>query len=856
MFDNVRLYHVTEEKLPNIVKTSIIFLKNITFIILCIVTLIGCVPETETINAPASTEKFIDNSSTKCAIDSSSAARTTEYKTSTGLDAICASYAYDAGATGKGQTISVLDTPFFTNHAEFKDDNNVSAFTTGYDASSNSNNIACNEICNSSDGDSNDGTIHGTHVAGVIGARKNTITGSDGSNNMHGVAYEATIKPIAIFARDGEDDTTSDQLINAINKGSGTDIIAMNNSWGANDKSCLTYKGNTYYYTRPPGKNRNNINCEIVTNIPLVAHLNAWEAGVNNGTIMVFANGNDGLNSQTGIVPLYNNSDFLLDDYPDQIVSALTLFGSAAANVSSYEGMFPEYRDALKGKWISVIAVDENNNIASFSNGCGVAKDYCLAAPGNFIWGPTETKSALLVLESHSWAALSGTSLAAPHVSGAIALLKDAYPSMSSEEIVSLLFVSATDLGAPGTDEVYGRGMLNLQAAFKPIGELTAVTTDNQSLGVPLNDTSLTLANHFGTQIHDIEIGIRDNYNRSFTASPTKIYRAPIAITLNDYIQSFTSHQAETYTLTPQTKVNYQADASEIWMKLIYDYGDSTASVAFHDNLQPNTLSDASKQKIQSDRVLRAFAIRPAGTNIAKMNVAHRLNSRVTLSSYAAKGNYDTGHDFNELATDINYQNNRLILNIGIGHLREYQQFLGTQGTGAYALDGASLSQFTDINISHKLHKNSKFSAFANYTLYQTNVDMRYQQFVEITNLQADHSKIGITGADIISDDDNLTISLNTALGVTDGTLVQYTVLGYNDDGSYHNVSNRYDLAVENRHQQFAILYQGKRHNRSERNIPLFSENRFFTKITYDKHFQHQQDVTQISIISGISAEF
>ncbi|MCH9844868.1 MAG: hypothetical protein K0U39_05100, partial [Alphaproteobacteria bacterium] len=78
----------------------------------------------------------------------------------------------------------------------------------------------------------------------------------------------------------------------------------------------------------------------------------------------------------------------------------------------------------------------------------------------------------------------------------------------------------------------------------------------------------------------------------------------------------------------------------------------------------------------------------------------------------------------------------------------------------------------------------------------------------------------------------------------------------YNDDGSYNNVSNRYDLAVDNRHQQLAVTYQGKLQNRGERNIPLFSQNRFFTTISYDKHFQHQQGLTQISIIGGISTEF
>ncbi len=820
--------------MPYNLQSIMVVIKNITLKIVFLIILTACGLEShDNANAPVNIANY---ALVNCPIPSSSAAYTAEYEQSSGLVAICASYAYDAGYTGEGQTVSLLDTPVFTDHAEFIDDNGNSAFATG-------NNASCSHTC------SNNNTHHGTHVAGIIGARKNTLASS---SNMHGVAYNSKIKAIAIFDEAGNDNGNAQTLVRAINQGSGATIIAMNNSWGTEIASCVNYQSKNYYYIRPPGKDFNDESCTSVNFTPRNIELNAWKDAVNSGTIVVFANGNHGLNSTNGKVALYNNADFSRDAEPDQIINASALFGASNANITSYEAMYPEYDGALKGKWLNVIAVDSNNNITSFSNGCGVTKDYCIAAPGYNILGP---------IEPQLWGYISGTSQAAPYVSGAIAVLKEAYPSMSSEEIVELILESADDLGAPGTDNVYGRGMLNLRAAIQPIGEVTAVTTDNQSFGVPMNDTSITLASHFGTQIHDIEIGMRDNYNRTFITSPTKFDREPISVTLDDYMQNFTNtNQIETYELTSQATLNYQAQENGAWVNLIYDYGNTTASVAFHDNLQPQILPNDDDRngnnKTQNSQKLRAFAIRPAGKDIAQMNIAHRLNQSLTLSNYAAKGMYDTGHDFNELGTDITYQNKRMAISIGVGHLREYQQFLGTQGTGAYALDGATLSQFSDINISHKLHKNSRFSAFAQYTLYQTDVDMHYQQFAEIADLQADNSKIGITGADIISDDDNLTISLNTQLGVTDGALVQHTVLGYHDDGSYNNVSNRYDLAVGNRHQQLSISYQGKLQNRGERNIPLFLQNRFFTTITIDKHYQHQQDLTQISIISGINTEF
>ena len=60
----------------------------------------------------------------------------------------------------------------------------------------------------------------------------------------------------------------------------------------------------------------------------------------------------------------------------------------------------------------------------------------------------------------------SGTSMAAPHVSGAVLLLKEAFPEVSGRQILNALYQTAIDLGVPGEDNIYGRGMINVPAAF------------------------------------------------------------------------------------------------------------------------------------------------------------------------------------------------------------------------------------------------------------------------------------------------------------------------------------------------------------------------------------------------------
>jgi serine protease AprX len=72
--------------------------------------------------------------------------------------------------------------------------------------------------------------------------------------------------------------------------------------------------------------------------------------------------------------------------------------------------------------------------------------------------------------------AVSGTSLAAPHVSGGLALLLSVYPNLSVADQESALINSAVDLGLTGPDDIYGYGRLNLMAAYQYLATASTVT--------------------------------------------------------------------------------------------------------------------------------------------------------------------------------------------------------------------------------------------------------------------------------------------------------------------------------------------------------------------------------------------
>ncbi len=64
------------------------------------------------------------------------------------------------------------------------------------------------------------------------------------------------------------------------------------------------------------------------------------------------------------------------------------------------------------------------------------------------------------------YASLSGTSMAAPHVSGVAALIKSINPQWGPDEIKTAIVETAIDLGPTGRDDEYGYGLIDADAAL------------------------------------------------------------------------------------------------------------------------------------------------------------------------------------------------------------------------------------------------------------------------------------------------------------------------------------------------------------------------------------------------------
>ncbi len=125
---------------------------------------------------------------------------------------------------------------------------------------------------------------------------------------------------------------------------------------------------------------------------------------------------------------------------------------------------------------LAVGAVDSTSTRWSFSN---YGDNIDLMAPGVLIYNTYWTAAG-----GSSYIYFSGTSMAAPHVSGAAALMYSINPNITPDEVRTRLYDTATDLGTPGLDTYYANGLINIGAAVQGLQATVLVppTTTMQSI--------------------------------------------------------------------------------------------------------------------------------------------------------------------------------------------------------------------------------------------------------------------------------------------------------------------------------------------------------------------------------------
>jgi hypothetical protein len=200
--------------------------------------------------------------------------------------------------------------------------------------------------------------------------------------------------------------------------------------------------------------------------------------------------------------------------------------GNEAAPQPGHFSDLPAYYPSVTKGWLAVTATNQTGQIASYANHCGKAKAWCLAAPGGEAHTPIHTSTGTTY----------GTSVATAYVSGAIALLKSRFSTLSEQEIAARLLYTANKEGIYANQEIYGQGALDLAKASMPIGE-TYFVEGTHTHSPHTIDTQNSFLSVMSSALEEIIRQVEDNQIFIFD----QFQRAPFKVSLAQFIR--TSHK-------------------------------------------------------------------------------------------------------------------------------------------------------------------------------------------------------------------------------------------------------------------------------------------------------------------------
>ena len=302
---------------------------------------------------------------------------------------------------------------------------------------------AVNGIASQAYGSWRDDYFHGTHVAGIIAANHNSI-------GIDGIAPDATL--VSIKA------ANSEQLIYP-------EYVTCGFMWAAShgvDIVNNSYSMDPWMYWSPTDP-------EQAAGLEAASRSIAYAQG--SGLAVIASAGNEGADNDNPTTDSASPTDV---DTPikDRPVAGSIRVPGQVAGVSQVSAL-KRVNEETKPEWTTLARAD-------FSN-YGTTIDF--AAPGDGIYSTVPTSQY-----ASGYAKTSGTSMAAPHITGIAALIKATHPAFTGAQIVDLMRKQAaidyTRLDAPTDGKEYrGHGFINALTTMRRDQMRPTVTTLEYRVG-------------------------------------------------------------------------------------------------------------------------------------------------------------------------------------------------------------------------------------------------------------------------------------------------------------------------------------------------------------------------------------
>ena len=697
-----------------------------------------------------------------------------EYQRQWGLDFINASSAYARGATGAGITIGITDSGLDNSHQE------ISISRLSADSALNYSDYTPNTRQKR----------HGTAVASVAAGRQDKTNATP----MHGVAFEADILFVAIQL--AEPDPNYDPVDIGNDDGSGNvsdapdftgidnffsqlfkiyndyDVNIVNNSYG--------YSGNIIDYTEA------QVRYAFPKTITEMSQVGTPDS---EKTIYVWAAGNAGGYADQGV------------DYS----SPELLPGMA------------HYIPEIQGHSIAVASVDETGQISDFSSRCGVAQDYCISAPGGGIVvayststsdtgiypkDPNDDDYNSCVTDNTCYAIYSGTSFAAPFVSGGLAVIADYFEGqLGSHEIVNRLFSTANKEGIYADKAVYGQGLMDLNAATNPIGQLSA--TMSLSLSGPMASATFSTLQLTSPSFGDALTNGIGNHSVIFFDELDAPFRRSLSSLVSDYrnqvinMDGFGSIQNPIYhslitddtefeigglsienlsgeLVTPYHLLNAKADKNQFFSY----YNHSSNSFLSHGLNGSWAMGIFQDSQLRSETSLRTQFSNPwlnfsaAGTTFGSI---FKGNNRfdVALAISSGRNKFNANEIFNKQDSStvalLEIQPKTNMPSLQLGLMKENDASLGLSGSGAFNGSNNQLTSFVGLSNSLDLAGGKLFGSL--YWGKSSDVSNELGMIRSVSKLYSSAFGIGFMKSSIVSNNDKLILTVDQPIRIESGRL-------------------------------------------------------------------------------------
>jgi len=694
------------------------------------------------------------------------------------LEVINAHKAYGYGLTGDGQVIAIMDTGFSTTHSEF-DQKTITTFgTLDYaDGSSTSND-------------------HGLFVAGIAAAENDDNAVGDGGT-IQGVAPSANLH-LSSYNKINGNSYYPTHWANATNDAS--NAVVQNNSWGIN------YQIDSL---------KSDISSNNWTNAYGIAqkfHSTGFTANEASANAYITA----------------------LNNFQDHGVIVYALSNTSSYTDADFQAALPELFSELKEAWVTAVNVEitgssGNETYSRKSAPCGSTGSYCLGSDGYQVSGAGGAHGGTSTYYETNNA---GTSYVAPQISGAVALLAEAFPNHTPEQITDRLLASADNsffnhdavvtFGngiSHGYDDEFGHGILDIYVALNPI----TTSSDNRSIrvftGNTLNDNSqfqlgnsrLLTSSSFGDSIQrglvgevgfaydDLDGGFQYDLNSHINLSNKNAPSVNLSgelINLSNPINDLPASMsndgfrqvAGSLNIDNNLDALITVGAGSLPVQNFYDLNDNSVNLLNYQTpyLQANEggVGLNATYKLANSKFLLGATIPVEQSN------GQTLGLRKSLI-----GSVEAGKPKSQTLT------------LMVGLTEDKDSLLGSQGTSAFSLDGSkSITTFAALKAQKRLNDNFSITGIA--SLGNTDMSSPTNSFVDSASDVRSSSVALIADMKNITNDDSFSFSIYQPNRVEKGSIAIKTASLADANRNISQTIKNINLESSSRQVNFGLSYR------------------------------------------------